>query len=313
MERHWLRGPHLRLVFAEPDAAERARARLVLYLAAHPSTVDISDAELVARAEIAGRAELVPPPYGPVYPDNTVLVVPGDRPDLAELLGEPGVRHRAALLRLGVPAVRDTVGRMADTTGDRVRHAVAAMAAHAATYPGGLAIGYQSFLSHVEDFLFRNDPGGALRAAFERQWTRNADSVCALVAAPTGPWATWSADACGLLGPAFDRGELADTPLAVYRRRAAAVGDTRDWDRVEFAEYHRGLAAAGFARVRGTREFSTYRFATNALYQLLAVCDVTPVERYLAAYLVSAAAQRLSGRTWRDLLDQAVGSAAWAD
>ena len=44
------------------------------------------------------------------------------------------------------------------------------------------------------------------------------------------------------------------------------------------------------------------RYGTHVLYQLLAVCDVTPMERYLAASLVTRAAQRVIGEQWADQL-----------
>ncbi|KIF07466.1 hypothetical protein PL81_01785, partial [Streptomyces sp. RSD-27] len=74
VERHWLRGPHLRLRLQGParqveEAAGSAAAALRAWLREHPSHGDLTEAQLLERAAEAGRAELVPPPYGPIEPD----------------------------------------------------------------------------------------------------------------------------------------------------------------------------------------------------------------------------------------------------
>src|SRR5690606_40605075 len=112
------------------------------------------------------RAELIPGPYTPIRPDNTVLVREADLGALTALLGSPqAVAGRCALLALGLDAVARSLSYLADR-GDgahaRVVVALTAMAAHSANYPAGLGRGYQSFLSHVEDFLAYDDPDGTL-------------------------------------------------------------------------------------------------------------------------------------------------------
>jgi hypothetical protein len=70
-----------------------------------------------------------------------------------------------------------------------------------------------------------------------------------------------------------------------------------------YSAYHLALKATDFLRTPGiTRYFGPYRFATNVLYLLLALCDVTPLERYLAAYLLSQSVQRSCGTTWQDAM-----------
>ena len=318
LERHWLHGPHLRLRLRGPAAAvtaERERAALAGYAAAHPSRSPVDTAELLARSAAAGRAELVPGPYEPIHPDGTVLVTPADDGPLERLLGAAAVPHRHTLLRLGLPAVSVSARvAAAPGPGTRVDVALTAMAAHAGAYPYGLGAGYNTFLSHVEDFLFLSDVDGALRARFDRVWAGRADAVTGLVrraaggADPVGAaWRDWAEEGRAVCAPAFRRGELPLVPGAQYAAAARDTGDAATalrWDpsrRTDYSDYHRQLGR--FDYTAGVEDaFGPYRFATNVLYQLLLLCDVTPVERYLAAYLLSRAAERITGRSWQEAL-----------
>ncbi|MFY1695233.1 lantibiotic dehydratase C-terminal domain-containing protein [Solwaraspora sp. WMMA2101] len=344
LERHWRHGPHLRIRLAATDPAGAAElavvatavaGRLRRHLAEQPSTARTSVAELLAQAEQAGRIELVPPPYAPIHPDNTVRVEPVDDRALATLFGSTeAVECRAALLRLGVPAVAAAADRLApadDSATARVRTCLTAMALHAGRYPLGLGSGHQSFLSHLEEFLVHHDPDGRVRAVFDRQWQRSADPVTALVARladgagpsaadgagpsttdAAGPeldpaereWEQWTLRAAEVTGAAYARGELPRVPGERYLARAEQIGDpatVRRWhsERTEYSEYHQLLRQVDFDRVPYEREFVTYRFATNVLYLLLGLLDVQPTERYLAAYLLSRAAERITGITWQ--------------
>ncbi|MFI9011576.1 lantibiotic dehydratase C-terminal domain-containing protein [Actinosynnema sp. NPDC053489] len=309
VERHWLHGPHVRVrLDGEADlVAERLRE----HLAAHPSTAGAAHDELLARSRRQGVAELVPPPYEPIHPDNTVVVEPTDYRGIRELLGSAAlVDLRARVLRLGVPAVRDAVSADATPTA-RVRTALVAMAAHASRYPGGLDHGYHSFQSHLEDFLLHSDPDGRLRARFDRVWEDNAVSATETVRAvaenrlPT-PWTTWTTAARELVEVVYDRGDLPSGHNPRHGERAVELGEpaaVQRWHRdhrVRHSEYHRQLRAVDLDGPRLRRPVTVYRFATNMLYQLLAVCDVTPVERYLAANLVSRAVQRITGVGWSE-------------
>lgn len=335
LERHWLHGPHLRIRLTgvgSTDPADLAvisaavAQRLRRHLAEHPSTEQVTAAQLLAQAEQAGRAELVPPPYQPIHPDNTVRIEPADRRALVTLLGSAAaVDCRDELLRLGVPAVTAAADRLAaaaDSAAARVRTSLTAMALHAGRYPLGLGNGHQSFLSHLEEFLVHNDPDGRVRATFDAQWRRAGDSVTALVerlAAEPGTdgdrrdpveagWEQWTTRAATVTGAAYQRGELPRVPGESYLARAESIGDpdtVRRWhpDRTEYSDYHQLLRQIDFDRVPYEREFVTYRFATNVLYLLLGLLDVRPTERYLAAYLLSRAAERITGITWQERIN----------
>lgn len=331
VERHWLHGPHLRLRLQGPPArvepaATAAASRLRDWLHAHPSRGDLTESQLLERAAEAGRAELVPPPYGPIEPDNTVRVEPVDRSPLRALLGDDGAALREDLLRAGLGALRAGAGFLAehgDTARARLQLAVAALAAHAAAHPDGLAGGHYSYVSHLEDFLVHDDPDGRVRARFEQHAERAADTVTALVGrvADGGAqgwersWADFSAGAWQLAQSRHDAGaDLHGDPLA-YRDRAAAIGDTaagERWDhevRTRYSEFHRLLARSDPRGTMWSRpDYLVYRACTNALYRLLALCDVRPLERYLAAHLVIRAVPALTGCDWRAEIGAVIGA-----
>jgi hypothetical protein len=325
LERHWLHGPHVRIRLEGPAAAtvaaaETATGSLRDYLATHPSDAGTDTATLLARSVEAGRAELVPGPYEPIHPDNTVRVEPADDRHVHALLAAPQkLACRAELLRAGIGPIEATTGYLTttgNTTDNRVWLTLRAMAVHAAAYPPGIAGGYQSFLSHLEDFLYLHDQRGKLRERFAAQWQRHAPRVReevarATAASRTDPvitaWADWETRAWGVCAAAASRGDL-PMPGDEYRQQArklAHEATERRFDpgRRGYSLYHLALKAVDFLTAPGIAEhFGAYRFATNVFYLVLAICDVTPIERYLAAYLLSEAVQESSGISWKDAM-----------
>jgi hypothetical protein len=326
VERHWLHGPHLRIrISGAPDAVAVAEREAVTALRAalltHPSRAAIDHAELLRDAAIAGRAELVPGPYTPIHPDNTVRAEPPADGGIHRLLGTAAVRCRADLLRAGLHPLRAAVAELTEngnTVGGRLRIALTAMAVRAAHYPDGFALGYHTFLSHTEDFLYQHDHDGRIRAGFESRWQQRAAPLTAeverlLAAAGTGtdpavrPWVAWEEAAWSRCRAAHTRGELPIGPGEEYARLAHQLADPatiRRWDPTSgttYSRYHLALQRLDFLNLPGVAEhFPPYRFATNVLYLLLSLADVTPMERYLAAYLFSQAVQRITGLTWQE-------------
>ncbi|MET9610637.1 lantibiotic dehydratase C-terminal domain-containing protein [Streptomyces sp. NPDC006512] len=331
VERHWLHGPHLRLrLQGEPEqvaaAAESAAARIRAWMAVHPSRGDRSETELLARAAEAGRAELIAPPYGPITPDNTVRTEPADRTSVRALLGDDGAGLRDDLLRAGLGALEAGaryLGEQGDTAGARLRLAVTALAAHARAHPGGLAGGHYSYVSHLEDFLLHDDPDGRLRERFDSHWERAGDAATTLVARIADGnaqgwergWADFSAGAWRLARSRYEAGADLHGAPQEYRARAAATGDpaaARRWDhetRTRYSEFHRLLSRSDPDGGMWNRpDYLVYRACTNALYRLLAICDVRPLERYLAAHLVVRTVPGLTGCDWRAELGAAVAA-----
>jgi hypothetical protein len=313
VERHWLHGPHIRLRLDGPT--EAAIAVLKDYLALSPSTVNIPDEELLSQAKANGLAELIQPPYSPLYPNNTVRVEPTDTSRLRGLLGSDAlIDLRATGLQLGVEAVRASLIDIS-----RVQLTITAMAVQASRYPPGLANGYHSFLSHLEDFLLHSDPDGRVRAKFEQVWDRNFEQVIASVERvaaghPTtrleAAWQAWTIGMRLAAEQAYDAGDLTSTMNPRYGERAYETGDRATIqrynyaERTKFSEYHTQLWEVDLDHPLVKRPLTVYRFGTNVLYQLLAICDVTPMERYLAADLMTRATQRITGVGWSEHLAQ---------
>ncbi|SER15472.1 Lantibiotic biosynthesis dehydratase C-term [Lentzea xinjiangensis] len=311
VERHWLHGPHLRVRLFGPssDTAALLLATLLRsYLAAKPSTVELSAADQLAHARTAAVAELLLPPFTPLHPNNSVRVEPTSLHRLRELLPSEQISLRFEGLRLGVPVLRSSLAV------PRATLALTAMAVHASRYPGGLRYGYHTFLSHVEDFLLADDPSGAVRARLDALWTAHAAEACALVSRvatghPTTPleaaWQTWTIALRLAAEPRYDAG-LLDEANPRHAERAHEIGDPgaiRRYDyghRSEFGDYHTALWNADLSHPETRRNMTVYRLGTNVLYQLLAICDVTPLERYAAAHLLARAAQQVCGTTWAE-------------
>ncbi|WP_424217134.1 lantibiotic dehydratase C-terminal domain-containing protein (plasmid) [Streptomyces sp. BI20] len=331
VERHWLHGPHLRLRLTGPPArvhaaAEAAAVDLRAWLRRHPSRSDLTDAELLRRAEAAGRAELLPGPHGPIAADNTVRIEPADRDTARTLLGEDGTALREDLLRAGLAPLRagaEFLGEHGDRAQARVQLAVVALAAHAAAHPAGLAGAHWSYVSHLEDFLFHEDPDGRLRERFTSQAEPLAAAVTDLVGrivagdARDGErvWAEYARDTWDLVRDRHAAGaDLHGSPDA-YRARAEATGDrgtARRWnheERTGYSEFHHLLRRSDPQGTMFDRpDYLIHRAATNALYRLLAICDVQPLERYLAAHLVIRTVPALTGTDWHTALTRAVAT-----
>ncbi|MFE2477998.1 lantibiotic dehydratase C-terminal domain-containing protein [Streptomyces sp. NPDC059389] len=329
VERHWLHGPHLRLrLRGRPDAvaatAGRTAAALRAHVASHPSRAAADGERMLAQAAEAGRAELIPPPYGPLVPDNTVRVEPVDLTSLNALIGPDGVRLREELLALGLPALAAGtafLGERADTSAARVEFVVAALAAHAAAHPEGLVGGHYSYVSHLEDFLVQEDRDGRVRAAFDRRWEAVGEQISALVGRIAGggaagwerAWADWSAGAWRIAEERLAAGADFTGVRQEYLERAAALGDratAERWDRkarTRYSEFHRLLHRSDPQGAMWSRpDYLVHRACTNGLYRLLTICDVRPVERYLAAHLVVRSVPELTGHRWQARVDEVI-------
>ncbi|MFD9698806.1 hypothetical protein [Lentzea sp. NPDC059081] len=311
VERHWLHGPHVRVRLFGPSADNAALLLATLlrsYVTATPSTVELSEDAQLAHARSAAVAELLLPPFTPLHPNNSVRVEPTSVDRLRELLPDAQISLRFAGLRLGLPALRESLDV------PRATLALTAMAVHASRYPGGLRYGYHSFLSHVEDFLLAGDPTGSVRAKLDAMWDTHSEAACALVSGvalghPTSrleaAWQTWTISLRLASEASYDAGEL-DEVNPRHGERAWEIGDpdtVRRYnygERTTFSEYHTALWNADLTDPAIKRNMTVYRLGTNVLYQLLAICDVTPMERYAAAHLLSRAAQQVCGTTWQE-------------
>lgn len=328
LQRGWLHGPHLRVRLDGPTAlvecaAEALVERLTRHVAAFPSTASLSRRQLLDRAGAAGRAELVPPPYEPFVANNTVRTEVPDPAVLARAPGWPATAStKARLLREGIPAIAATVahtGACGDSPGSRVRATVVALAANADAWPLGIADGQMSYRSHLEHYLHHHDPGGATRARHAAVWARHAREICDLVSSVCGSsdagpladvWHRWSVAALQTAALAESAGTVHNASHGDLLRLATAFADpsVRHQYGDDVSDFHRAMVNRSLDAAE-QRWFEVDRFRTNMLYQLLAVADVTPAERYLSASLVCAAVEKLTGTTvWELLEDQGKSS-----
>ncbi|MEV6238456.1 hypothetical protein [Lentzea sp. NPDC051838] len=310
VERHWLHGPHIRVRLSGPSADTAAllvASLLRSYVAAHPSTVELSEAEQLAHASSAAAAELLLPPFTPLYPNNSVRIEPTCVDRLRDLVPDAYIDLRFTGLRLGLPALRESFSI------PRAELALTAMAVHASRYPAGLQYGYHSFLSHVEEFLLACDPTGTVRSTLDSVWSANASSARSLVSRvawghPTtsveATWQTWTISMRLAAESSYDTGLLEQGRNPRHGTRAHEIGDPTvisrhdPASRTAFSEYHQALWSVDLSQPEIERNMTVYRCGTNVLYQLLAILDITPMERYCAGYLLARAAQDILGTTW---------------
>ncbi|HEX8864107.1 MAG TPA: hypothetical protein VF821_00495 [Lentzea sp.] len=310
LERHWLHGPHIRVRLSGPSADTAAllvASLLRSYVAAHPSAVELSEADQLAHASKAAAAELLLPPFTPLYPNNSVRIEPTSVDRLRDLVPDAYIALRSSGLQLGLAAVRESFSV------PRPELALTAMAVHASRYPAGLQYGYHSFLSHVEEFLLACDPTGSVRSTLDSIWTANADSACSLVSRvawghPTNAleaaWQTWTISMRLAAEASYDAGLLEPGHNPRHGTRAHEIGDPSvirrhdPAERTAFSEYHTALWSVDLSQPEIERNMTVYRCGTNVLYQLLTILDVKPMERYAAGYLLARAAQEILGTTW---------------
>jgi hypothetical protein len=178
----------------------------------------------------------------------------------------------------------------------------------------GIADGQMSYRSHLEHYLHHHDPSGATRARHAAVWARHEREICGLVSSVRGSrdagsladaWHRWSVAARQMAASAESAGAVRNMSRADLVRRATAFADpsVRHQYGDDVSEFHRAMRNRRLD-VGEQRWFEIDRFCTNMLYQLLAVADVTPTERYLSAGLVSAAVEKLTGTTVWELLQE---------
>ncbi|MBV6697008.1 hypothetical protein [Kitasatospora aureofaciens] len=328
LERHWLHGPHIR-IWGAGDRLDAVAARARAVLDRHRSPQPLDEAGYLARSEALGRAELVPGPYGPLRPDNTVAAEELPAEQITGLIGTAGFRLKQQVMAEFLPALAVSRG-LGDLPGG-IR-AIAPMVALAATWPvGGVRSGHLTYRSHLEEYLHLHDPDGLLRARFAEQHARVAEPVDRIVAAVLdgidddhpdgarrGPYtgadpvtAAWSAAfgrALGHATAAAERGELGEDLGPGYAARAARhwPAEQARWefgDDRGYSEFHRSLRRLDHLpeRVHVT-EFAAYRFVVNQFLRTVPLLDVSPVERYFAAFALCDSVERLLGVDWRELL-----------
>jgi hypothetical protein len=326
LERHWRFGPHVRVcATGGEDAAgwfrEAARPRIEDYLRRVPSRAPLDRTAYLRRSAELGTAELVRPPYGPIWPDNTVVLTPYQR--RTDLHGEAGAEVKERFLAACVEPVAALLAATRDAPAARLAHVLRLFALVATAYDGDPGAGALSYRSHVEDFLWHADPAGTVRAAFDARYAAVRDQVVADVRAVLADsdraryagadpvLRAWSGVLCGVgpsIGALVARNEIDEDPSSRYYDVAREVSDDarKRWDfarRRSFGDFHTTLRTLDFRPRQNVPAFAAYRWLVNLWYLVLPLLDVSPVERCFVGHAVASALDEISGVTWRERLD----------
>lgn len=327
VERHWRFGPHLKICLksSAPSILERvlveSAARVRDHLGQKPSTETLDEGDYLRLSESLGRRELVPPPYGPLYADNTCFTA--DHLPRVELIGGPEAvdfYERYQMMALG-PVLKFIESCSGANENSRLNYALALLVILAASYPrGGLFSGQLSLRSHLEEFLLENDASGKLRSGFAQRYERAKDRIISTVRALkeqteggryTGDdplLKTWA----GLYEQGWPQAlELArrrviDEEPAARLRAAAGAFDPATaarWafdDTREYSPFHQELRSFNWLEERvDVFEFSAYRWLLNLQYILMPLLDISPIERLYLTYVITEASESVYGRTWQ--------------
>lgn len=321
VRRHWLYGPHFRLNVAAPaelftnQIEPSLRSTLGRYLAANPSRTSLDPDEYARRSATWGQSELVPGPYLPLRPDNSVHVVPYEA--RTEILGGA---EMVCEMETYLSAVRtvlfDLLARTRDNKALRLTSVFACMTLLACLYPGGLRYGHLSFRSHAEAYLAGNGP--QMRAQFERARDRNLAELVRTMEQLLGALqdgmfrgrdellVQWSAVHAGFFERYLALSSARKIPdhFAAARSYAAAAGGFTyfDQDRVgPQSEFHSVGTDASRAMYHSPA-FDAYRLLLNFFYLNLPTLDVDASAKFLLCFLVAEVAERVLGVTWRQIL-----------
>jgi hypothetical protein len=327
--RHWRFGPHLQLVVSGPDHGDQVaalaaeRPAIEAGIERHGSTYELNVDGYLETSRQLGAAELIPPPYDPIWPDNSVRAF--DTPLEPGLIESPNARDlRDAFNEAMLEPIEHVIAASERSRSARLQGAFTLMVLLAATYPDrGLLHGSLSYKSHLEDHLQDYDRDGSLRADFEARYRPVSATFEALTSSlvddPTlpggyagseGVWKRWSqaleafwrrglvlAEARDI-DPLLHEGYTSRaTQLNDHLRRKYAVGDDR-----EYSEFHAALRGVEYTDPVGGRSFAAYRFMVNLLYAQMLVLDVSPAERLFLTHAVSESVAAITGITWRQIL-----------
>ena len=330
VQRHWKHGPHVRLCVRaddswDPSQTRFARGRIESYMQTHPSRTTMDPEQYLTLSEFLGRRELVPPPYEPLWPNNTVVVGEYD-PQQAVLGSETAVRFKEDMLARSRGPLAETLAAIRVNPASRLNCVLRLLTMAACTYPdGGLIRGQLSYRSHVEDYLFDHDRDGRMRRAFRAKSgavARKVDSVVAEIVGDTTDAgyagsdpilrAWWTVVDHGWKRgvPLTEDGLITDSPDNLAGVAAQFDERTREkWDPPadrQYSYFHRKLRRLRRSRVPrsvGTRSFAAYRWLVNLIYACFPLLDVSPVERYCVSFIIAEAAERHFGVTWETILD----------
>lgn len=324
LQRHWKFGPHVRVCVVGADDMLRrqieqgAMAPIEDYLRDHPSPSPVDPVRHLALSQRLGDAELDPPPYGPLWPDNSIVVT--NYEPRGELLGErEAVRFKEEFMAGAMHPVSLVLQATPDAESKRLNYLLAVLVILAASYPnGGLLRGSLSYRSHLEEWFTFADPGGRLREAFRERFDRIRRAATEVVRnllqevgesgyeGPDPVLQAWSRHISEGWRQGLElarSGQIREDPAERFQLVADVIGGeaARRWrgDR-QYGAFHMELRSFNFLGERvDVVNFSTYRWLVNLVYATLPLMDVSPTERYFLGYVVAECAEEITGVTWR--------------
>lgn len=319
LRRHWRFGPHIAVNYDVPsgEAAECGRLlteRIGRFLRRVPSTVCLDEERYATDSHKWGQAELMPPPYLPLRPDNEVQ--PEAYSVREQLLGGTVMAaEMEAYLSDTTPLVFDTLDQSRGKLGHRFGVLALVFGATASVYPGrGARYGHLSFRSHAEAYLASVDETERRRLRIARD--RNLPSLRrGLEAILKGSPASSRTHECVLRWR-----DMHEERVARFER-LAKEGIIPDHFALaqSFAERTGGFAffANGTPKHRSdfhslgtdiSREmraepaFDAYRLLLNLFYMTLPLMGLDAHAKYTLCYLVAEATEEVLGETWRSIL-----------
>jgi hypothetical protein len=315
-ERHWRRGPHLRL---NVQAPAHEVSTLVLpaveeivagYLRAYPSVAQPDPERLLPLHERLAELEAESGPLLPWYPDNSIQQAAYDG-GVSVLGSQQAVDLLADFYVDSTPLAFQMIERVRERGASRLADAFDLMVAAAQVFSlDGITRGFLSFRSHAEAFLNAWPEGQGLRPQWDSHYAKYADVLAARVRAVVAKLDVQA-------GPAGEAASVVDhwvrvmTPFPRRAQELFAAGLTLglrptadeeqqyagNWDNlVAQSPFHRTLMATSYwAELERADWFLRYRLVLNYMYLHFTRLGLTPTERFLLCHLVANAVEDCYG------------------
>ncbi|NUT46117.1 MAG: hypothetical protein HOV94_02185 [Saccharothrix sp.] len=303
LARHWRQGPHLRL-FAKTDPQTwsrvvRPRIDAVVgdYLTAHPSAAEPDFERELAQHRLLAKREKEHGPLTPWFPDNTIHEQPRD--DRSHVIRHDGTRELMAAFAADTTpllfAMLDLAREGADT---KEMIALELMLATTVTASPPITLGFASYRSHAEGFLYSCADPDAVRAAFDAHYDTHREGLIgrteAVLATLDGdangtPFARHWAALCREYGRRVE--PLIDHDLVFPPMPAEPSPVVRRAPMHEMMFGNRAYRETVFRSPR----FLRYRFLLNCTYLNVARLGLTPVERFRMCHMAANAVEEIHG------------------
>ncbi|TFW16939.1 hypothetical protein E4L96_15405 [Massilia arenosa] len=317
---HWKFGPHVDIVFHAD--AERfhlevfpaVRQVIADWLSGHPSTVVLDKEQYLDTSRKVGMFELDAGPYLPLLRNNSITLVPYERPP--SLVLDAFAESKEQMLSDSLDLLLELNALKADPGFFPALHAMLCIVAQ--TYPDGMREGYMSLRSHA-DYFFAAHGNAALRERFDAIDAKRREELDAVTrAVHAGDTATLP-----LAGLVARWKEVAERTAErnrniVAEHYAELVAQNRHMELAqkiapdapaEFRERFtsRSISKIGEAFLNSEKgkaaqrnpNFLAYRTTVNFFYAILPILQVTPVQKFLLCHLVSNSVERVFGEDWR--------------